>query len=208
MATAAGAIEEDPAEKWAGLFTPWDASQETAAEDTSSGKNLRCSARSRQPAAAPARELGRHVLAVERRGRPRSIRSMRCRATRWRKSSPATKVGFEPEGAPGGRRAVERGQIQPRSVVRVIARHRARARVLAPCACATAAGLRDRTPARCCDGGRVRVFTTMASPIRGGRPFIRLRLVTSRGPPVPHSRSPRAHRGLGSKASVSIDAMD
>ena len=35
LATAAGAIEEDPAEKWAGLFTPWDASQETAAEDTS-----------------------------------------------------------------------------------------------------------------------------------------------------------------------------
>ena len=35
MATAAGAIDEDPAEKWAGLFTPWDASQETAAEDTS-----------------------------------------------------------------------------------------------------------------------------------------------------------------------------
>ena len=35
MATAAGAMEEDPAEKWAGLFTPWDASQETAAEDTS-----------------------------------------------------------------------------------------------------------------------------------------------------------------------------
>ena len=34
MATAAGAIEEE-AEKWAGLFTPWDASQETAAEDTS-----------------------------------------------------------------------------------------------------------------------------------------------------------------------------
>ena len=34
MATAAGAIEEET-EKWAGLFTPWDASQETAAEDTS-----------------------------------------------------------------------------------------------------------------------------------------------------------------------------
>ena len=33
MATAAGAMEEDPAEKWAGLFTPWDASQEQVEED-------------------------------------------------------------------------------------------------------------------------------------------------------------------------------
>lgn len=106
LAMAAGAMEES-AENWAGLFTPWDASAEADAENSSLEKIY---AVQRDPVNLPPtpQEAG---AACSRPGRTTtttaSTRSTPCRATLWPTSFRATSLASNPRRC--RRRASRRG---------------------------------------------------------------------------------------------------